>query len=893
MADKLILVDGSSYLYRAYHALPSLTTNKGVPTGAITGVLNMLFRLLDENDPAYFCVVFDAPGGSFRNQLYSEYKAQREKMPDELREQIKPLHEIIDHLQFTKIIVPDVEADDVIGTLALLGEKKGLEVIISTSDKDMAQLVNDKIHLINSANNILLNPEGVKNKFGVRPDQIIDYLTLIGDQSDNIPGVSGVGPKTAQQLLEQFQTLENLLDNLDTIDSKKAVIKNIKNTLEHLPLYKKLVTIDTGLNIDIDIKDCKRKKPNIDALLPSLDELELTQIRKRFTSNIAPKVIQENSNYHSIYDEEILIEHLAKIKKIGQFSIDTETTSLNYMQAEIVGFSFAYNKTEAYYVPLNHKESKEQQIPLDTALAHLKLIIEDATITKIGHNLKYDAHIFKNYGITLKGKLLDTMVESFLIDSSLQKHDLSSLAKKYLNKDMLNYEDVAGKGAKQINFNAVSISQATQYAAADAMISLELHDKLESIIKADKMLANIYNNIDEPLIMILNQIERSGVFIDKDQLNQQSNELKTRLGNIENEVFDVVGEDFNLSSPKQLQRILYEVLELPILGKTPGGQPSTSESILQDLALDYELPKKILEHRSLSKLKTTYTDKLPNEINSNSKRVHTSYHQANVVTGRLSSSSPNLQNIPIKSIEGRKIRSAFVAPEGKAILAADYSQIELRILAHLSQDQNLIAAFNNDLDIHTLTASQILNIDADKVSAEERRNAKAINFGIIYGMSPFGLSKQLGIFQSEAKQYIENYFNQFPSVYDYLENTKVFARAHGYVNTIQNRKLIINNIHNKNFNLRQYAERSAINAPMQGSASDIIKLAMQTIYKDIYKPEKIEIIMQVHDELVLEVNIEAADNIANEIKSIMENVVTLSIPLKVEVGIANNWDLAH
>jgi DNA polymerase I len=852
----------------------------------------MLFRLLDENDPAYFCVVFDAPGGSFRNKLYAEYKAQRSKMPDELREQIEPLHEIIDCLKFKKIILPDVEADDVIGTLAQLAQNQGLEVMISTSDKDMAQLVNEKIYMVNSANNIVLDQEGVKNKFGVRPDQIIDYLTLIGDQSDNIPGVPGIGPKTAKQLLDAYQTLDGITANLDKISGKKAVVENIKQHLEHLPLYKALVTIDTKLPIDISIDDFQREKPDLNQLIPLLEKFELTQIKNRFTTNNIPKNIPLNINYQSITNEEVLIQHIKEIETIGSFSINTEVTELDYMNAQMVGYSFSYQANESYYVPLCHAENTAQ-LTLEIGLKHLKKVIENKKIIKIGHNLKHDAHILKNHGINLHGRIFDTLIQSFLIDSSLPKRDLPSLAKIYLNKDMLTYECVAGKGAKQISFHKVPIALATQYAAEDASIAFELQHKLQKIIQSDLPLAQVYEAIDEPLVMILNQIERSGVFIDKNQLEKQSQGLTTRLQKLEEEVFKAVGESFNLSSPKQLQKILYEVLDLPILGKTPGGQPSTSESVLHELSLDYELPKKILEHRSLAKLKTTYTDKLPHEINIQTGRVHTSYHQANVITGRLSSSSPNLQNIPIKSIDGRKIRLAFVAPKGKILIAADYSQIELRILAHLSKDENLIRAFKDDLDIHTLTASQILNVKIEDITSEQRRNAKAVNFGIIYGMSAFGLAKQIGVFQSEAKQYIENYFAQFPKVHDYLESTKGFAKQNNYVETILNRKLRINNINSSNFNLRQYAERSAINAPMQGSASDIIKLAMKTISQTIYRKNILEMVMQVHDELVFEADLAVADVAAEEIKNIMENVIKLSVPLKVEVGLANNWDEAH
>jgi len=892
MKEKLILVDGSGYLYRAYHALPDLSTTSGVPTGAITGVINMLFKLIDDYDPEYFVVVFDAPGGSFRNELYQEYKAHRSKMPEDLREQIEPLKNIINALNFSTLIIPSVEADDVIGTIAKKAEGLDLDVLISTSDKDMAQLVTKDIRIINSNTQNLLDEKGVLEKFGVKPNQIIDYLALIGDQSDNIPGVQGVGPKTAQKLLEEFVTLENLITNLDGIEGKKSIVDKIKNALSDLPLFKQLVTIDTKVDLTHKIQDFLRQPPDIDKLLPILDDYELNHIKKRFTNNLKTPAKQFNHDYQMINDKEGLIKVIDNIKKTKIFAIDTETTSLNYKDAELVGFSICSDENHAYYVPLAHK-SDQKQIDFNTALNLLKGIIENEQITKIGHHIKYDMHILERYGLKFQGTLFDTMIESFLLDPSMNKHDLSSVSLKYLGINPVTYEEVAGKGAKQICFNEVEVERATQYAAEDAHITYLLHKTLSKKISQDKNLEKIYYEIDEPLIKILQRIESTGVLLDEKKLSQQSQELKKIIKKIEDEVFTEVGEEFNLSSPKQLQRILFEVLELPILGKTPGGQASTSESVLQDLAVSYELPKKILEHRTISKLISTYADKLPLEINSATNRIHTSYHQANVVTGRLSSSNPNLQNIPIRTNEGRKIREAFIAEENSMIIAADYSQIELRILAHLSQDKNLVRAFNSGLDIHTMTACQIFSLKPKDVGPEERRSAKAINFGIIYGMSPYGLSKQLGIFQNEAKDYIEHYFKQFPNVKNFLEETKESARKNKYIETMFRRKIFIENIDAKNYNLRQYAERAAINAPMQGSAADIIKLAMIELHNLYENENHTKMIMQVHDELIFESSRDTAEQEAEKIKKIMEQVANLIVPLVVDVGIEKNWGLAH
>lgn len=892
MKEKLILVDGSGYLYRAYHALPDLSTSSGVPTGAITGVINMLFKLIDDYDPEYFVVVFDAPGGSFRNEIYQEYKAHRSKMPEDLREQIEPLKNIINALNFSTLVIPGVEADDVIGTISKKAESLDLDVLISTSDKDMAQLVTKDIRIINSNTQNLLDEKGVFEKFGVKPNQIIDYLALIGDQSDNIPGVQGVGPKTAQKLLEEFVTLENLLANLDSIEGKKSITEKIKNTLSDLPLFKQLVTIDIKVDLTHKIQDFLRHPPNIDKLLPILDEYELNHIKKRFTNNIKTPAKQFNHNYQMITDEKELNKVIDNIKKTKIFAIDTETTSLNYKDAELVGFSICSDENHAYYVPLAHK-SDQIQIDFKTALNLLKGIIENEQITKIGHHIKYDMHVLERYGLKFQGTLFDTMIESFLLDPSLNRHDLNSVSLKYLGINPVTYEEVAGKGAKQICFDEVEVERATQYAAEDAHVTYLLHKILSKKISQDKNLEKIYFKIDEPLIKILQRIESTGVLLDEKKLKQQSQELKKKIKKIEDEVFAEVGEEFNLSSPKQLQRILFEVLELPILGKTPGGQPSTSESVLQDLAVSYELPKKILEHRTVSKLISTYTDKLPLEINSVTNRIHTSYHQANVVTGRLSSSNPNLQNIPIRTNEGRKIREAFIAEENSMIIAADYSQIELRILAHLSQDKNLVRAFNDGLDIHTMTACQIFSLKPKDVGPDERRSAKAINFGIIYGMSPFGLSKQLGIFQNEAKDYIEYYFKQFPDVKNFLEDTKAFARKNKYIETTLGRKIFIDNIDAKNYNLRQYAERAAINAPMQGSAADIIKLAMIELHNHYKNKNQTKMIMQVHDELIFESYRDEAEQEAENIKTTMEQVANLIVPLVVDVGIENNWGLAH
>ena len=891
--DKLVLVDGSSYLFRAYHALPPLTNSKGFPTGAIYGVINMIKKLLEDEAATNFIVVFDAPGKTFRTDLYKEYKATRPPMPDDLKPQIEPIHEIIKAMGLPLVMVSNVEADDVIGTLSKKASNKNLPVVVSTGDKDMAQLVNKNITLINTMNHQRLDRDGVKKKFGVYPEQIIDYLALIGDKSDNVPGIPGVGAKTATKWLNEYNTLEKIIEKSNLITGK--IGEKLRANIDQLPLSKKLVTIDQDL--DIKLNDYKSIPQNKASLLSLFKELELNTFYSQLSDESEPikSSMQISYDYTCILQMDHLNIWIEKCKNAALIAIDTETDSLNYIEAKLVGISISVTEGEAAYIPLNHNYEKvPSQLSTETVLKALKPILESQKIKKIGHHLKFDAHIFARYGISLKGIEYDSMLESYVLNSIASRHDMHSVAKFYLNRNTIKFEEIAGKGAKQLTFDKIEIETATNYAAEDAEVTLCLHNYLWRELNKDKSLKNLYEKIEKPLIPILFEIEENGVLVDSKMLREQSNGLSISLSEIEKQAFVIAETEFNLSSPKQLQEILYNKLEIPVIKKTPKGQPSTAEEVLQELSLEHKLPKIILEHRSLSKLRSTYTEKLPQQISEKTGRIHTSYHQAITATGRLSSSNPNLQNIPIRTKEGRKIREAFIAPANNSILAADYSQIELRIMAHLSNDQTLLDAFSAGQDIHKSTAGEVLDIDTDKVSSEQRRWAKAINFGLIYGMSAFGLAKQLGIPRYQAQEYIDLYFKKYPQVQSFMDKTKEKAREYGHIETLYGRRLYLPDINSKNGLRRKYAERSAINAPMQGSAADIIKLAMIDVSKWL-RSEKVpaKMIMQVHDELVLEVRSDVISDIKDEIINIMESTVSLKVPLIVDVGTGKNWDEAH
>ncbi len=924
-----VLVDGSYYMFRAYHGMPELANATGEPTGAIFGVINMLRKLFNEYQPDYLAVVFDAKGKTFRNDLYTDYKAHRPPMPDDLACQIAPIHDIIRALGIPLLIIDDVEADDVIGTLATQASKQGLKTYISSGDKDLAQLVDDHVRLVNTMSNTVLGIEGVVEKYGVPPSSIIDYLALMGDSVDNVPGIPKVGPKTAVKWLAQYQSLEEIVHHADEIKGK--VGESLRAHLEQLYLSKELVTLKLDVDLEFKPHELLQSDPDKDALrkayshwqfrhwLSELDSSEnnndkqaQTRIRKepsptssKREENLATPAIShkpmlnitstDKQEYETIFTVEALDRWIGKLEQSDLFSFDTETTSLNYMEAQLVGLSFSTEPGEAAYVPVAHDyEGAPEQLSRELVLEKLRPLLEDVNKAKLGQNLKYDKNILANYGIELKGLQHDSMLQSYVLDSTASRHDMDSLALKYLQRITTHYEDVAGKGSKQIPFNQVSIEQAAPYAAEDADITLQLHQNFWPELQRNKKLQHVYENIEIPLISVLSHVERNGVMVDAEMLTQQSHELASRMSEIEQEAHDLAKQTFNISSPKQIQKILYDDMQLPVLAKTPKGQPSTAESVLQELARDYDLPRLILDYRSLNKLKTTYTDKLPGQISSVTGRVHTSYHQAVTATGRLSSSDPNLQNIPIRTEEGRRIRQAFISPPNCMLLAADYSQIELRIMAHLSKDKGLLEAFSNNEDIHRKTAAEVFAIKPDEVSNEQRRAAKAINFGLIYGMSPFGLAKQLGIRRNEAKEYVDRYFAHYPDVKNYMENTREQAREQGYVETVFGRRLYLPEINARNAARRQYAERTAINAPMQGTAADIIKSAMIKIEAWLNKEHPdVKLIMQVHDELVFEVPEEKVDALEPEIRNIMTHSVELSVPLLVDIGTGNNWNAAH
>lgn len=924
--NPLILIDGSSYLYRAFHAYPGTMSNGEIPTNAVYGVVNMLRSMMRQFASDRIAVVFDAKGKTFRDDMYPEYKANRPPMPDDLRCQIEPLHNVIRAMGLPLICVPGVEADDVIGTLAYQASQKGMPVLISTGDKDMAQLVDDNITLINTMTNVVMDREGVIEKFGIPPELIIDYLALMGDKVDNIPGVPGVGDKTATALLQGIGGLTKLYENLDDIAplgfrGSKTMAKKLVDNKENAMLSYELATIKLDVELEETPESLLKAEPSKDELIKlygqltfkswlnelleggsgSVEAVEMAgSARASSASSHAEMetsaVTIDRSQYETILDEASFNAWLEKLKASELFAFDTETDSLDYMVANLVGLSFAVDEGIAAYVPVAHDYlDAPQQLDRDWVLEQLKPVLEDESQAKVGQNLKYDASVLARYGIEMKGIKHDTMLASYVYNSVGGKHDMDSLALRFLQHSCISFEQVAGKGKKQLTFNQIELDQASPYAAEDADVTLRLHNRLFSNIEQDEKLKSVYEDIEMPLVPVLSRIERTGVLIDDMKLGAQSVEIAARLEELEKKAYEIAEQEFNMNSPKQLQAILFEKMGLPVVKKTPSGTPSTNEEVLQELALDYPLPKLILEYRGLAKLKSTYTDKLPKMINPTTGRVHTSYHQAVTATGRLSSTDPNLQNIPIRNEEGRRIRQAFVAPTGYKILAVDYSQIELRIMAHLSGDQALLDAFRDGKDIHAATAAEIMGVGIDQVSSEQRRRAKAVNFGLIYGMSAFGLAKQLGIPRGEAQTYMDKYFERYPGVMQYMEDTRSAAADQGYVETIFGRRLHLPEIKSRNGMRRKAAERAAINAPMQGTAADIIKKAMLLVDQWIQAEGagRVKLLMQVHDELVFEVEESSLSEIESKVQKLMESAAELKVPLVAEAGHGDNWDQAH
>ena len=907
-ASRLILVDGSSYLFRAFHALPPLTNSKGLNTGAAKGVIGMLKRLQADNPNDQLVVIFDAKGPTFRNDIYSEYKANRPPMPEEPREQIEPIHNVIRAMGLPLLSISGVEADDVIGTLSEMASAEQRPVLISTGDKDMAQLVNDYVTLVNTMTQVVLDRDGVVDKFGVPPELIIDLLALMGDSVDNIPGVAGVGEKTALALLQHLGGISDIYSQLDRvaelpIRGAKSLGEKLSASKEMAELSYVLATIKTDCELALSESDLRSSSPDTDRLIDLyrdlefkswLDELLSPGLFADSPSEPVPSQVSDLSVV-TITDQAVFDTWLSRLEAAPLFAFDTETTSLNYMQAEIVGLSFAIEPGEAAYVPLAHlNPGLEGQLDRDQILAQMKPLLESSAVKKVGQHLKYDANVLANHGITLRGIAHDTMLQSYIIDAVGSRHDMGSLALKYLGQRVISFEEVAGKGVKQVSFDHVDIEQAAAYAAEDADVTLRLHETLLPKLEAEPSLNDVYQRLELPLVPVLSKIERNGAFVSVDKLRAQSHEIAIRLAELESQACDLAGQPFNLASPKQLGEILFEKLELPVIKKTPKGAPSTAEDVLAELANDYELPAVLIEHRGLAKLKSTYTDKLPEMVDSRTGRVHTSYHQAVTATGRLSSSDPNLQNIPIRTQEGRRIRQAFIAPEGRKIVAADYSQIELRIMAHLSSDAGLLHAFANELDVHSATAAEVFDVSLEGVTTDQRRKAKAINFGLIYGMSAFGLAKQIGVARGEAQEYIDRYFARYPGVADYMDATRAIAHEQGYVETLLGRRLYLPEINARNKQRQLAAERTAINAPMQGTAADIIKLAMIDV--DAWLTDTgldAKMIMQVHDELVFEVADDACETLCDNVTQRMANVIELQVPLLTEVGVGDNWDEAH
>ena len=898
----LVLIDGSSYLYRAFHALPPLSNSRGEPTGAVYGVLNMINKLVREQAGAHVAVVFDAPGKTFRDELFESYKANRPPMPDELRAQVQPLLDAVKAMGLPLLRIEGVEADDVIGTLCRQARDEGMNVVVSTGDKDMAQLVTDGISLVNTMTGKWLDRDGVKEKFDVFPEQIIDYLALVGDTSDNIPGVPKVGPKTAAKWLNEYGTVDNIIDNAEQIGGK--VGESLRDNIDQLKLSRQLATIHQEIDLPLALKDLEAKAADRDTLRALYERLELRQLLRQLDesadsandSELAQVVEhRDESHYETVLDAKALEKWLDRIDKAKLVAVDTETTSIDYMQAEIVGISVSVEPGEAAYIPLAHDyPGAPDQLARDEVLQRFKPFLENEGKPKVGHHLKYDAHIFARYGIELRGMRFDSMLESYVLNSVATRHDMDSVARHYLDINTLHYEDVAGKGAKQLTFNQVPLEQAAPYAAEDADVTLRLHRKLRGELEKHERLLEVYEEIEQPLVPVLFRMEETGVLIDRAMLRTQSGELAKSMQDLEVKAHELAGGPFNLGSPKQLQEILFEKQSLPVIRKTPKGQPSTAEDVLQELADDYELPRVILEYRSVAKLRSTYTDKLPEQVSPATGRVHTSYHQAVTATGRLSSTDPNLQNIPIRTPEGRRIRQAFIAPEGFKLLAADYSQIELRIMAHLSGDKGLLKAFAEDQDVHSATAAEVFGVELQQVTADQRRSAKAINFGLMYGMSAFGLAKQLGVGRGEAQEYVNLYFERYPGVKAYMDGTREMAREKGYVETVSGRRLYLPEIRDRNPQRRQYAERSAINAPMQGTAADIIKKAMIAVHHWLQQEQvNARMIMQVHDELVLEASNDQVEQVRTNVVELMASAASLAVPLKVDAGIGANWDEAH
>ena len=928
--NPFILVDGSSYLFRAYHAAPNFTNGDGQPTGAVYGVINMLRSLLKQFETDRVAVIFDAKGKTFRNDMYPEYKANRPPMPDDLRCQIEPLHKLIKAMGLPLISISGVEADDVIGTLASQASKAGIPVLISTGDKDMAQLVDENVTLINTMTNVIMGPEGVEEKFGVPPELIIDYLALMGDTSDNIPGVPGIGDKTARALLQGVGGLDALYANLDDIASlgfrgSKGMAKKLEENKEGAYLSYELATIKLDVELEQTPEDLVKQEPNVDELIQMFGQMNFKRWLTEMLDGSDGKIVShetsanravssssdsaneaeeetivaaqvDRSKYETILTQDAFLSWLEKLNNAEVAAFDTETDSLDYMVANLIGLSFAIEEGEAAYVPVAHDYlDAPEQLDRDWVLEQLKPYLEDDSKAKVGQNLKYDASVLVRYDIEMKGIKFDTMLESYVYNSVAGKHNMDSLALRYLQHNTISFEEIAGKGKKQLTFNQIALEQAAPYAAEDADITLRLHNVLHAKLVADEKLNTVFTDIELPLISVLSRMERKGVYIDDMLLSAQSLEIGQRLDELEKAAYEAAGQEFNMNSPKQLQAILFEKMELPVIKKTPSGAASTNEEVLQELALEYELPKLILEYRGLAKLKSTYTDKLPKMINPSTGRVHTSYHQAVTATGRLSSTDPNLQNIPIRNEEGRRIRQAFVAPHGWKILAVDYSQIELRIMAHLSQDRALLEAFSAGKDIHSATAAEVKGVPIEEVTSEDRRRAKAINFGLIYGMSAFGLAKQIGIPRGEAQDYMNVYFERYPGVMQYMEETRLLATEQGYVETLYGRRLHLPEINARNGMRRKAAERAAINAPMQGTAADIIKKAMILVdnWIEAEGNGRVNLLMQVHDELVFEVKEDALEEVIKQVTALMEGAVTLDVPLIADSDFGDNWDEAH
>ncbi len=889
--DPIILVDGSSYLYRAYHALPPLTTSKDQPTGAIKGVISMIKRIRIDHPDSPLAVVFDAKGKTFRNDMYSDYKANRPPMPEDLVQQIEPIHRIISLMGIKLIMITGVEADDVIGTLAEQARGKKLNTVISTGDKDMTQLVCENVSVVNTMSGELLDENGVLKKFGVGPELITDYLALIGDKSDNVPGVDKVGPKTAVKWLKEYHNIEGIKENAESIGGK--VGENLRSSIEMLDLAQALVTIKTDVDLEVGIEDLAVTDANQEELSKLYEELEFNSWLQEAPQK-KPTKTKINSSYVCISSEEKLNKVIKQAMKSKVVAVDTETTGLDYMDTDLVGVSLSFKPGEAYYIPLQHKDESVAQLELNLVLEELKPLLESSENKIIGQNIKFDRNVLAKYGIDITSIKNDTMMMSYVLDASATRHNLDALSSYYLNYKTSTFEEVAGKGVKQVTFDQVPIDVATHYAAEDADITLRLYEELNPKLEKENSLKRLNDEIEIPLIEVLSDMERNGAILNSKILNSQSKDLANRIKKLEKKAYEIAGEEFNLGSTKQLREIFFEKLNYRVIKKTPGGQPSTDEKVLAELAEEYELPKVLLEHRTLSKLKSTYTDKLPNQISYSTGKVHTSFHQAVTTTGRLSSSDPNLQNIPIRTEDGRRIRQAFEPSPGHSFISADYSQIELRVMAHMSKDTGLLKAFQDGEDVHSKTASEVFNVELDEVTADLRRNAKAINFGLIYGISAFGLGKQLGISRNLAAEYMALYFEKYPGVKEYMESTKELASQKGYVETLFGRRLYLRDINATNAMRRQASERVAINAPVQGTAADIMKIAMIEMHRSI-KEEQIEakLILQVHDELILDTPKNEIDDVISLITSSMMGAADLDVPLEIDVGVGDNWDQAH